>query len=262
MHTEEQTETSVFKATSALRYTSVEEQSSYSELFLGGIYDVSGVLQLGVQVPFVSTSVASTRATGLGNVVPFINVSLLPSPTEWTLAAGLQLELPTVTSEALGDGHFLILPTLQGGWHPGSGILMTTIGLGQVLDNNHTHGPSESHTTETHDHHEHAHEDDSSNHHDNQAIPSIVNPHASSELLVRTDIGYRWTFSDTHLRVTLRLDGIENLTTGGETTVIQSGPVIGLNQSKLSTEVYMLAPVTEAQRYRLRAGIRVRLSIP
>ena len=44
----------------------------------------------------------------------------------------------TVSDPALGDGHFLLMPTLQAGWHPGNGIVMATVGWG-LLDGAHNH---------------------------------------------------------------------------------------------------------------------------
>ena len=113
------------------------------------------------------------------------------------LDVGLQLEIPTVSDPALGDGHFLLLPTLQAGWHPSRWIVMAVVGWGQTLDD---------------DHHHHS-------------AASIVNPHQNQELLVRLDLGGRMSAND--WRGTIRFDGIQAFGSHGpEATILTLGPTM------------------------------------
>lgn len=240
------------------RYTTVASDAAVLETTVGGLYQVAEPIQLGVLVPVVSVSQADERTTGLGNVVAFVSGAILAAPQTVVLNAGLQLELPTVSDPALGDGHFLLMPTLQAGWHPGNGVLMGTLGWGRVLDGGHKHG----HGGDGHEGHDHA------AHHQGEAgaastPETIVNPHASSELLLRLDGGAHFGVGDQRLRLTARMDGVREVAGEGESDLIVNlGPAVGLVGERLTAELYSLVPVSKARRYTNRTGIRFRLEWP
>ena len=174
MHAEDDAPTSPLRPIVSVRYTTVATDAAVLETTAGALYQVSEPIQVGVLVPMVSVSQFGERTTGLGNIVTFVNGTILPAPQTVVLNAGLQLEVPTVSDPALGDGHFLLMPTLQAGWHPGNGIVMATVGWGRVLDGAHNHD-HDAHGHGGHDHGDHGHDAAES------APGSIVNPHASSE---------------------------------------------------------------------------------
>ena len=65
MHTEANTQAFPFKPITGFRYTSVASNASYSEVFLGGVYNFEGALQVGLRAPIVGTSVSGREALGL-----------------------------------------------------------------------------------------------------------------------------------------------------------------------------------------------------
>ena len=256
MHAEDDAPTSPLRPIVSVRYTTVAADAAVLETTAGALYQVSEPLQVGVLVPMVSVSQFGERTTGLGNIVTFVNGTILPAPHAVVLNAGLQLEVPTVSDPALGDGHFLLMPTLQAGWHPGNGIVMTTVGWGRVLDGAHNHD-HDAHGHGGHDHGDHGHDA-------SESTPgSIVNPHASSELLLRLDGGAHFGLDDYRLRLTARLDGVQELAgDDGSRLLLNAGPAVGLVGERLTAEVYSLIPVTTERRYTNRTGIRVRLELP
>ena len=155
MHAEDDASTSPLRPIVSVRYTTVAADAAVLETTAGALYQVAEPIQLGVLVPMVSVSQAGERTTGLGNIVTFVNGTILPAPQAVVLNAGLQLEVPTVSDPALGDGHFLLMPTLQAGWHPGNGIVMATVGWGRVLDGAHNHD----HDAHGHGEHDHGEQD-------------------------------------------------------------------------------------------------------
>ena len=250
MHAEDDASTSPLRPIVSVRYTTVATDGSVLETTAGALYQVAEPIQVGVLVPMVSVSQSGERTTGLGNIVTFVNGSILPAPQAVVLNAGLQLELPTVSDPALGDGHFLLMPTLQVGWHPGNGIVMATVGWGRVLDGAH-------HDAHGHGGHDHGHDAAQ------RGSGSIVNPHASSELLFRLDGGAHFGLDDRRLRLTARLDGVQELSgDDGSRLLLNAGPAVGLVGERLMAEVYSLIPVTTERRYTNRTGIRVRLELP
>ena len=253
MHAEDDASTSPLRPIVSVRYTTVAADGAVLETTAGALYQVAEPIQLGVLVPMVSVSQAGERTTGLGNIVTFVNGSILPAPKAVVLNAGLQLELPTVSEPALGDGHFLLMPTLQVGWHPGNGILMSTVAWGRVLDGAHHHDEEgHGHDHGGHDHGDHGEAEG--------ATPSIVNPHASNELLLRLDAGAHAGLGEHRLRLTARMDAIQELAKDGESTlIVNMGPAIGLVGERITTELYSLIPVTSERRYTSRTGLRVRL---
>jgi hypothetical protein len=235
MHAEGAEAPSAIQPLVRVRVTSVEAGVGYLETVLGAAYRVHERVLLGLHLPLVGVQEDETTQVGLGNVVVFGSWSALELGTDGVLDLGLQLEIPTVTDPSLGDGHFLILPTLQAGWHPGSGILMGVLGWGRVLDGGHHH----------------------------HAAGSIVNPHADSEILLRFDGGRSWELSQTSLRATLRADGIQALGHHEEAeSILNLGPALGLSGDRGTVEIYGLVPVTESRRYALRSGVRLSLQLP
>ena len=256
MHAEDDAPTSPLRPIVSVRYTTVATDAAVLETTAGALYQVAKPIQVGVLVPMVSVGQSGERTTGLGNIVTFVNGTILPAPQAVVLNAGLQLEVPTVSDPALGDGHFLLMPTLQAGWHPGNGIVMATVGWGRVLDGAHNHD-HDAHGHGGHDHGDHCHDA-------TESTPgSSGPPHASSERLLRLDGGAHFGLDDCRLRLTARLDGVQELAgDDGSRLLLNAGPAVGLVGEHLTAEVYSLIPVTTERRYTNRTGIRVRLELP
>ena len=253
MHAEDDASTSLLRPIVSVRYTTVAADGTVLETTAGALYQVAEPIQVGVLVPMVSVSQSGERTTGLGNIVTFVNGTILPAPQAVVLNAGLQLEVPTVSDPALGDGHFLLMPTVQAGWHPGQGILMGTLGWGRVLDGAHSH-----------DHGDHGHDGHDGHDHGEAAPPaSVVNPHASNELLLRLDVGAHFGLGEHRLRLTGRLDGIKELSGDeGSDLLVSMGPAVGLVGERITAEIYSLVPISDARRFTSRSGLRVRVQLP
>jgi len=253
MHAADQNGSFPLRPIISTRYTTVSPGSAVAETTAGVLYQVSKPVQLGAHVPVVLVSDGEDTTSGLGNMVVFASGAILPAPGKAVLNLGLQLELPTVTDPKLGDGHFLMLPTLQAGWHPGNAIVMATVGWGQVLDGGHSHGGTD------HAHGEHSHSRSESE----QPATSIVNPHANSEILVRLDLGAHLPVAERRLRLTLRMDGIQEIDSEDTANqIINIGPAIGLLGNRLTTELYTLVPLSNTRRYTNQTGLRLRIQLP
>ena len=234
MHVESSAPESSLRPTFRARLTTVDSTAGYLETVAGLSLAVYPRLRLGVQIPMVMVQQGGSGTAGLGNVIAMGNWSVLDRQDDLVLDLGAQLEVPTVRNPALGDGHFLLLPTLQTGWHPGSTIMMAVLGWGRVLEGEHHH----------------------------HAAGSIVNPHANSELLLRLDGGRSWELGQSSIRSTVRADAIQVLghSSGGD-LIVTTGPTLGFSGERLNSELFVLVPVTEAERYQIRAGLRLGLRL-
>jgi len=239
--------------TTDARFTHVSHDDRYFETMVGTIYKMNDRFKMGTRIPVVSVQQAGQNTTGLGNVVVFGTASLLNAETNKRLNLGIQLEVPSVSDEALGDGHFLILPTVQFGWYPSNAILSAIVGWGQVLDGNHNH--SESHHSSGHDDHGHGH-------HEAVQAPSIVNPHANTEVLIRTDSGYGWDLSKSRFTTSLRTDIIQEFGDNTNELLASAGPVFGLAWTQITSEISTLFSLTNARRYQHRTTLRLRFQLP
>ena len=224
---------SALRPIALLRWTSVGDQGTYEEVMIGASYGIQNRVHLGFQAPLVWVQQDGNSVGGFGNIVAFGSWSMLERPSELVLDLGLQLEIPTVTDPALGDGHFLLLPTLQMGWHPSQWIAMAVLGWGQTLD----------------DHHHH------------HSAASIVNPHQNQELLLRVDLGARLPTNG--WRGTVRLDGIQPFGHHGPAaTILTLGPTLGYSGRRGTVEAFGLVPLTDSRRYEVRSGLRMSLLLP
>lgn len=258
------------KPTLGLRYTTVQAAGAYMENIAGLSYQPTPLVQMGIQLPLVHTQQTESKTTGLGNIVAFVEGFVLPSSKTQSLSVGLQLEMPTVSQPALGDGHFLLLPTVQGAWMPDNKLVMATFGWSQVLDGEHNHSADETHGHDDHSNHDehHAegtHGDDvhGASSPDSTTRKSFVNPHSSSEILFRVDMGHRWKTVKRTIRLSARLDGIQEMEPGTQrATILNLGPALGWTNGTAASEIYTLLPVTENRRFHSRIGFRLRLAIP
>jgi hypothetical protein len=234
MHVESSASESPLRPSFRARMTSVNSTAGYVETVAGLSFAVYSRLRLGVQIPIVAVQQGDSGTAGLGNMIAMGNWSVLDRQDDLVLDLGVQLEVPTVSNPALGDGHFLLLPTVQAGWHPGSVIMMAVLGWGRALEGEHHH----------------------------HAGGSIVNPHANSELLLRLDGGRSWELGQGSIRGTIRADTIQVLghSWGGD-LIVTTGPTLGFNGERLNSELFLLIPATEAERYQMRAGIRLGLRL-
>jgi len=206
-------------------------------------------MALGARVPFIALSQAGESSNGLGNIVGFGTWSVPKFVGQSAMDLGLQLEVPTVSSEELGDAHFLLLPTVRVGWSESSWALSVTSGYSRVLDMGHSEHDGH--------HHHHAHGDG------HEAPKSIVNPHAASELLLRGDVGAQWSIPPGVLHTGLRVDGVQSLDAGTETgPFAAAGPVIQLKTGKVVSEVAALLAFTGNNHYSNRAVARIHWVIP
>lgn len=257
-------ERQTFTSTVGLRTTTVQPKSAYFEAIGGLTYRPNSSLQMGLHVPLVHTQQTSDTETGLGNIVGFVESALLPESASTSLNLGFQVELPTVSQPSLGDGHILTLPTIQVGLFPKSSILMTTIGWGKVIGGGHTHGSVPNHETDNHGSDtEHSHDEPTTTSSAPKPRESIVNPHTSSELLLRLDAGQMWHHARNDIRLTVRMDGVQEIGENNESsTIINLGPTLGWTTDRVVAELYTLVPLTREKRYRTRTAIRIRVDIP
>lgn len=98
------------------RFTNVGSDH-YTETTLGGQVNLGHRIALGARIPFIALSQANVDTTGMGNAVGFGNWSILSPESRPSMDLGLQLEIPTVSADELGDAHFLVLPTGRIGWN-------------------------------------------------------------------------------------------------------------------------------------------------
>jgi len=196
---------------------------------------------------------AGQNTTGLGNIVFYGAAGLLDADADKRINLGLQVEAPTVSDSVLGDGHFLFLPTIQFAWYPSNAILSSIVGWGQVLDGDHTHDSA---------HHSDGHDDHGHGHHETVDAPSIVNPHANTEVLVRVDGGYGWDLNSRRFTASVRTDIIKGFGDEANEFVASAGPVFGLVGTQVTSEISTLFSLTDAQRYQHRTTLRLRFQLP
>jgi hypothetical protein len=161
----------------------------------------------------------------------------------------------------LGDDHFLLLPTLQVGWTRPHAAVVATIGWGKTLSGSHNHPDNTDPNSEDHDHDAHGQDD----HHGATTPPetSIVNPHAESEFLARVDAFGRWERKHHSLRLGVRADAIQEISSGeGADQVLNLGPVLTLFGVAFTTEMYGLLPIGSSGRYTFRTGLRIQGRLP
>ncbi len=241
------------------RHTMVDDDAHYSETQMGALFQTTEWLQLGINIPLLTTMVFGERNMGLGNIVPFVSAEVFSTETNLVTHFGIQLETPTASSPVLGDSHFLILPTIQTGWYPEKIHLLATAGWGYTLNGKHAHGSDA--LSEDHDHHGHDHAE----HHSPQTgdLASIVNPHTNSELLFRLDAGHGWDVKARTFQLGLRTDFIQSLDQNAtDQPIVNMGPTIALLQRSLAADLFFLAPLGESDRFRSRLGFRFRTKLP
>ena len=235
-----------------VRHTTVGD-GNYTETTLGGTVRIGERLSAGGRVPIVSVHQADERTSGLGNAVAFSQVRLLDTTARTHLALGLQIEAPTVSDDALGDAHFLMLPNIQLAWSNSSAHFSSILGFGHILD--YTSGNS---GTDGHSHHHHGAEAGHTNH-----SSSIVNRHASREALTRIDGGMAWNAAAARMTAAVRADGILELDgDASDRLIVSTGPVISVSRGTLTAELSALLPVSSARRYESRTTLRMRVQLP
>ncbi len=243
-----------------LRHTSVTDNAHYTEATFGALVQANQWLQLGVNIPLLTSSIANSTTIGIGNVVPFATAQLFGQEHGVVSNMGIQIETPTATNPALGDSHFLVLPTTQLGWQSDQLYFLTTLGWGRTLGGSHKHAAdTDGSGDDQHVDHGHGHDD----HHSSPASAAesifIVNPHSESELLLRMDVGAGWTVGKQIINAGVRTDLVEDVSQDESTgSIVTMGPTIQYGQSKMTAEVFFLMPISQTERFRTRSGLRIR----
>ena len=232
------------------RYTAVQKDSWYLEQFVGLQRRLGPIDALGLITPIVHNAQGSESMTGLGNLVAYGEwqpISGKKVGRGFHGALGLQLEMPTSQDDALGDGHFLLMPYGRLAYVKARWDLRSQLGWGQSLSGGHHHH-----------HHHHGHEDHGEPHHGDQSLPA-VNPHSSSELLFRTSLGLLTPSKHGQWRLGLGLDGVQELV-DAQRLLLQMQVAMGWTASHWGLNLVTDLPVTEARRWdgRLKVGLQRR----
>ncbi|MCO4745346.1 MAG: hypothetical protein KC912_11205 [Proteobacteria bacterium] len=208
----------------ATRVTSVASQVWTEETFVGASFALSPVFRAEATLPAVWLRYRGTSVVGLGNAVALVDAAWPVGIAR--IGGGFQLELPTATSEYLGDRHFLGLPYLKAQLQSGLWQARARGGWGAQLGASvHGHpGPN-------------------------------MNPHASSELLWRVD--GQW---GDRVRPGLGLDGVHTLT-GEAQTLLAVVPRIGVTLGTARLGIEAQVPVTRARRFRWRGLMSLRVPV-
>lgn len=239
-----------WRLSATTRVTRVAPQAWYAEGFLGLTRQLAWGTALGLIVPGVHNAQGDESLSGLGNTVIY-GEWRQKAPSKTTTAGfrgrvGLQLEIPTAQDEALGDGHYLLMPYGGLGYAQATWDLRTTLGLGQSLSGGHHH----------HHHHEgHQEADDPPS----QGVLPAVNPHSSTELLFRGSLGYRVDSGPVHGRLGFGIDGVQELV-DAQQTLIQAQVELQARGPRFGFSLGADLPMTEARRWQARGRVGLQLT--
>lgn len=242
-----------FRVDSRARYSAdAASDGSYAELFAGGRVRLADPLELGALVPAILVTRPQDCTAGLGNTVAYVDLAF---GRELVVGGGLQVELPTRTDSSLGDGHVLLLPNLHARVPLGALDSRTVAGWGVLPGGaEHDHGADSS---------EHSHEDEHEHDHDDtpQEVETVqVNPHASSELLWRLDLGWNRQLGQARLRPAVGADVVHELVEAQQ-TIVAAVPSLEVEVQRTTLGLLAQVPVTTARRqaWRLQLAVSVGL---
>lgn len=218
---------SALQARSLTRYTADPTTAAwYAETFVGGGVRLRQGVMLGASLPLLYVQDAAGGWLGLGNTVAIV---------DWqrdTLAAGLQLELPTTTRDTHDDaGHVVAFPYVRALRAWGRWDARARAGWGRSLsfsEEDHEHGVAFSPYAE-------------------------VNPHSDSELQLRAEAG--WQVSG--VRPALSTAFIQEF--GGD-TLLTLNPVVELRREQILLRAQLEHPLTAARRFEQRVSLNVTYS--
>ncbi len=220
----------------APRYTASPDGAAwYSELFVGGHLRLGEHLRLGGSVPLLLLRDAYGPQGAVGSALAFVDLQQRWSAV--SLAAGVQLELPTSTREADG-GHMVALPYLRMQAQSGSLDLRARGGWGATLG------------TDEHGDHDHG------------FTPAVqVNPHGSSELQLLAEPGWSASRASGSLRVGLSLAATRELSPTPQ-SLLSVSPSLELRRDRTGLRLTTEHPLTASRRFDHRLGLAFTLDLP